>query len=103
MKPTLNCRCLLAPVSGVQRFTLDLSKSLGLRVARYAPRKRMSGIFNHIWEQLILPAKVKGPLINPANSAPVNKKNQIVCVHDAVVFDHPNGINLNLLLHIDQS
>ena len=50
-----------------------------------------TGMLGHLWEQLILPilARKSHVLFSPANSGPVLFKRQVVCIHDAIVFTHP--------------
>lgn len=45
----------------------------------------------NLWEQIILPIQIKQNEIlwSPANAGPWLLKNQVVTIHDASVFDHP--------------
>jgi glycosyltransferase involved in cell wall biosynthesis len=85
----LNTRCLLAKTSGVQRYTQGLLSELGKRVDTVSPSCSRGQIANHLWEQFKLPILAPGWLINPANTAPILKKNQVAVIHDASIFDHP--------------
>ncbi|MBI4654810.1 MAG: glycosyltransferase family 4 protein [Nitrospirae bacterium] len=109
----LNGRFLTQQISGVQRFALELVKALdkaiGTRICDYrfvllSPRKTMHNLklqniehkkigylSGHLWEQIELPIYVgTGPLIN-FFSAPLFKKNHVVTMHDASVFDMPSA------------
>lgn len=52
---------------------------------------RADGSAGHVWEQLVLPLRADTPLLNLCNAAPVSLRRQIVCIHDANVFDAPNS------------
>lgn len=46
----------------------------------------------HAWEQMVLPiAARRGLLVNLAGGAPALARHQIVLLHDAAVFDHPQA------------
>jgi glycosyltransferase involved in cell wall biosynthesis len=48
----------------------------------------------HLWEQLVLPATVRGRvLFSPSNTGPLRVKRQVVTLHDAVPLDHPEWLN----------
>ncbi|CAM3263488.1 D-inositol-3-phosphate glycosyltransferase [Methylobacterium mesophilicum] len=51
----------------------------------------VEGFSGHLWEQTILPRFYSGNLINLCNTAPAFKSNQIVCIHDANVFEAPES------------
>ncbi|CAH0342906.1 glycosyltransferase family 1 protein [Rhizobium sp. CECT 9324] len=55
-----------------------------------------TGAFHgHIWEQIDLPRAAKGKmLLNLCNFAPVVKRDQIICIHDANVFSAPDSYSL---------
>lgn len=90
MRTYMNTRCLLAPQTGVQRYTRGLAEALGAEVEHLQPKQRAGGAMNHLWEQSVLPARARGGvLISPANTGPLVHARQIVTMHDASVFDHP--------------
>jgi glycosyltransferase involved in cell wall biosynthesis len=82
--------------TGVQNWssyvTNEIAQIHGLTVKEYKPNRMFStGMRGHLWEQLILPilARRSNVLFSPANSGPVLFKKQLVCIHDAMVFTHP--------------
>jgi glycosyltransferase involved in cell wall biosynthesis len=104
----INARFLTQKISGVQRFAIELSRRLK---AKYPNIKFVSpkGIYHielakeleviefgilksHLWEQIELPLFLKTKsnplLINLCSSAPILYKNQIITIHDAIVFLH---------------
>lgn len=91
----INVRNLNAPITGVQRYTLELIT----RFTKYevtlitAPTKMQQGLPGHIWEQLILPSLVgtTDVLFSPANTGPLHVRRQVVTMHDVAVFDCPEG------------
>lgn len=109
----LNGRFLSQAVTGVQRFAREITTSLDrlwraddrpgpvmltpaiqkdipdYRTIRVKPVGRLRG---HIWEQLELPFQARGGiLVNLANAAPILSRRQIVVLHDAGVFVHPEA------------
>lgn len=90
MRAYINTRCLLAPQTGVQRYTRGLVQSLGSEVEPLQPARHSGGMMNHLWEQVVLPGRASGGvLISPANTGPLTHPRQILTLHDASVFDHP--------------
>jgi glycosyltransferase involved in cell wall biosynthesis len=90
----VNTRVLTAPLTGVQRYTLELLGRFGDKVQAVAPKKDLSGIHGHLWEQLMLPYYSKGKLLfSPANTGPLSVARQVVTVHDVAFIDRPEGFN----------
>lgn len=86
----VNVRCLQGPFSGVQRYTREIVKRLGDRTVSLSPGTASRGIPGHLWEQTVLPFRVRGRLLwSPANTGPLFYTNQVVTVHDMACFDHP--------------
>jgi len=82
--------------TGVQNWashvTNEIAQMPGLLVKEYKPYRMFStGMLGHLWEQLILPilARKSHVLFSPANSGPVLFRRQLVCIHDAMIFTHP--------------
>lgn len=82
--------------TGVQNWAAEVTNEIaqmpGLRVKEYLPNRMISkGMLGHLWEQLVLPllARKSDVLFSPSNSGPVLFKRQLVCIHDAIVFTHP--------------
>jgi glycosyltransferase involved in cell wall biosynthesis len=115
----INARFLTQSITGVQRYALELVKSLDSMIdadeldgTKYsitllAPRNikyipefkhiklRIVGrLKGHFWEQIELPYfSSKGLLINFCNAGPLLKRNQIVTIHDAAVFATPSNFS----------
>ncbi len=61
---------------------------------RLSPKKPLSGIRAHAWEQVVLPFQVKSRLLwSPVPSGPLGLRNQVVTVHDLVPLDNPEWLN----------
>lgn len=86
----INARFRRGPQTGVQRVAAEILPRLGLPHREFAPDSAASGVAGHAWEQFILPARAMGaPLWSPCNTGPVAVRSQVVTIHDAAVFDHP--------------
>jgi glycosyltransferase involved in cell wall biosynthesis len=119
----LNGRFLSQPVTGVQRFSTEITAAIDRLVGRgewpettvLAPRAavpRMPGCEavpygrlrlqevgrarGHLWEQTALPTAARGGiLVNLGNTAPLLAgSRQVVVIHDAGVFDTPESYSL---------
>lgn len=60
--------------------------ALGIEVRELRP-VRGSGVVGHAWEQLVLPARVRGehsalPLLSPCNWGPLAVRDQVLVLHD---------------------
>ena len=72
-------------MTGVQRYAINVSSRLNYRVLE--KHKKIPALF---WEQFFLPIKTYGKLLfSPCNVGPVLKSKQVVTIHDAAFFDHP--------------
>src|SRR5579863_1775105 len=90
----VNTRTLSAPMTGVQRYTTELLARWNGCADRIAPVGPLHGLAGHAWEQLILPAKLRGRLLfSPANSGPLEPTKHVVTIHDTAVFDCPESFN----------
>jgi glycosyltransferase involved in cell wall biosynthesis len=58
-----------------------------------APPPRLAHRAGHAWEQAVLPALAAGCalLYSPANLAPVTSRRNVVVIHDAAAFRHPEA------------
>lgn len=115
MRPVIyvNGRFITQPLSGVQRFAIEICHALA-RVssaqgrpaplillpdaqiteqdAPNLPRRTVGRRHGQIWEQCELPLAARhGVLINLGNTAPLWGRRQIVIIHDAGVFGHPES------------
>jgi glycosyltransferase involved in cell wall biosynthesis len=111
----LNARFLMRPATGVDRVAAELMQALdqiglpqgmhnwralrpgGTTVSTPAPfRDRLhataSRLDGHLWEQLILRQSCPDDwLLSLCNAGPVLRRRQIVMLHDAQVFSHPES------------
>lgn len=91
-----NTRCLQTKLTGVQRYTTEILKHFpGEKVKCFSPSDNIArGMFGHLWEQIVLPTKLKKQLLwSPSNSGPLSVSNQVVTIHDLVPIDHPEWLN----------
>ncbi len=90
----VNTRTLSSKLTGVQRYTLELLQRFGDRVGAVAPKRHLSGIKGHAWEQFILPLRISNNLLwSPSNTGPLAVRRQVVTIHDVVPMDHPEWLN----------
>lgn len=113
----INARFLSRPITGVERYATELLKSLDsllesreltsekISFVLIAPKnikhqlglkhislKYVGNFSGHLWEQFELPFYTRGaPLVNLCNTAPLLKSNQLVTIHDAVIFRFPQA------------
>jgi glycosyltransferase involved in cell wall biosynthesis len=100
----VNGRFLTQKVTGVQRFsrevTAALARRIPLRVLAPPGTPALEGVATDIvgtrggqaWEQLDLPRAARGALLlNLGNTAPLRRRDQVVVIHDAGVFDTPES------------
>lgn len=93
MSTLCNARVLNAPLTGVQRYTKELLVRLP-EIDVLMPGKEISGARGHLWEQSVLPWKLKSrTLWSPSNTGPISVTNQIVTVHDLSTFDTPDAFS----------
>lgn len=96
----LNARAAVRTrITGVERWAIEMTRRLPrLSPARYRviqPPPRLAHRAGQLWEQLVLPAaaaRTHASLIfSPANLAPLLWPRNVVMVHDAAVFRHPDA------------
>ena len=115
----INGRFLTQPVTGVQRYALELIRHMDQLlddnvfapeielVCLVPPQEFQNPLWKHIdirpigknvgnlWEQFYLPRYLDGqPLFSPANIGPWYYANQVVTMHDASVFAFPDAYSL---------
>jgi glycosyltransferase involved in cell wall biosynthesis len=124
VKIFINARFLSQPITGVQRYAIELVKSidrmlengdldrkaisftlltphgsfneLGLKNIQY---KKIGFLSGHMWEQIELPVYTFGNLLlNFCNTGPILKRQQVVTICDASVFAYPNGYSKSFRL-----
>ncbi|WP_169336203.1 glycosyltransferase family 4 protein [Pontibacter roseus] len=106
----INARFLTQPITGVQRFAVELClrlKELLPEVVFVAPRgvvhpeigerlgvMELGKLAGHLWEQLELPLilrRMGSPLlVNLCNTAPILYSNKVVCIHDLAFLVNPS-------------
>lgn len=106
----INGRFLAQNATGVQRYATNVVKAMDVLLGKLDNRSQIIAppevsnpflvnlplvttgpLTGHAWEQLILPARWQGRLLNLCNTAPALKSDQIVCIHDANIFASPNS------------
>jgi glycosyltransferase involved in cell wall biosynthesis len=112
----INGRFLTRPVTGVQRYALEVVRALDRHLANGHPLGRRLGVelvapagtapppglraigfravgagSGQAWEQAVLPAVARGGLISLCNSGPILLRKQIVCIHDANTRTYPES------------
>jgi glycosyltransferase involved in cell wall biosynthesis len=86
----VNLRSQTAGLTGVQRYAQELCRRLNGLVEPVVPRQPLQGIKGHLWEQMVLPKRVRGQLLwSPANTGPIAISRQVLTVHDVASLDHP--------------
>jgi len=77
-------------MTGVQRVAHALSSRLSISHSFAAPKKTVGSVQGHLWEQAVLPFCTHGELLwSPCITGPIAVRRQVVTVHDAAVFEHP--------------
>lgn len=89
----VNARSIHYPLSGVGRYTRQVTRRLGDRVRLLSSEVAAQGYQGHFWEQFILPGKLaRGELLwSPANTGPLAVARQMVTIHDISPLDQPDG------------
>jgi glycosyltransferase involved in cell wall biosynthesis len=94
----INARAAMrAEIGGVERLARQMAIRLpALRPDRYqviAPPRRLAHRAGHAWEQATLPALAAGCALiySPANLAPLASRRNVIVIHDAAVFRHPEA------------
>lgn len=103
---SINGRFLGKAVTGVQRYALNVVAAMdrvmtdrGRSAALLAPKgtrdpglaalalREVGGLPGHGWEQVNLPITCRAPLLSLCNTGPLAFTRQVVCIHDANVFE----------------
>lgn len=90
-KISVNGRCFTRRITGVERYAHEISKRMNPNPRIIVPDKALGQVSGHLWEQFILPMQIQKNEIlwSPANAGPWIISNQVITIHDASVFDHP--------------
>src|SRR6266852_2908724 len=90
----LNARFYVHRPTGMQRYALELVGRLENWLDQVRPARALRGPAGHLWEQLYLPAAVRGRLLwSPNNTGPLAVGRQVCTIHDLIPLDHPEGFN----------
>ncbi len=106
-KWAINGRFLTQPLSGVQRYSEEITRALDALIADGSPLaagfdieilcppgsrdlpglraikiRQVGSMGGHVWEQAELPRHASHGLLSLGNSGPLAKTHQIVCIHD---------------------
>lgn len=85
-----NTRTLSATLTGAQRYTAELVERLRPYIHCIEPNRGQSGAVGHLWEQSVLPLRLRDRLLwSPSNTGPLMVSRQVVTVHDVIPLDHP--------------
>ncbi|TYC56073.1 glycosyltransferase family 4 protein [Rhodobacterales bacterium] len=105
----INGRFLTQNMTGVQRYAFNVVNAMtGVSGERSIPTVvapasapeietlnasilRKAKLSGHAWEQLSLPRAWPDTLLNLCNTAPLTKRNQVICIHDANIFTTPES------------
>lgn len=91
LKLAINGRFQHRRVTGVDRYADEISRRLNVQKRFIKPNRSLGRVAGHLWEQFVLPRLIQeGEILwSPANSSAWSVANQVVTIHDASVFDHP--------------
>jgi glycosyltransferase involved in cell wall biosynthesis len=94
----INARAAIrAEIGGVERLAREMAVRLpALRPDRYrviTPPRGFAHRAGHAWEQTVLPALAArcALVYSPANLAPVASRRNVLVIHDAAAFRHPEA------------
>lgn len=88
----VNTRSLGAPLTGVQRYLLEILNYFNSHGFEYIKKGdgARQGIGGHLWEQTALPMASAGSLLwSPCNSGPIIVSRQVITIHDIGPIVHP--------------
>lgn len=87
-------------LTGVDRYATEVTCCLDGRVRVVRPRRSMSGLRGHLWEQFTLPRLLRNDelLWSPANSGPIRAGRQVVTIHDLSVLEHPEWFSADFVV-----
>lgn len=89
----VNARSIHHPLTGVGRYTRQVTTRLGDRVQLVSNENAAQGFPGHFWEQVLLPRKLDRTqlLWSPANTGPLTITRQVLTIHDLSPLDEPHG------------
>lgn len=85
----VNGRFLSRRITGVERYGGEILSFIGSRSRVETVRR--NGLSGHLWEQFILPRKLRPPSIlwSPANTGPLWVTDQALTIHDLSPWENP--------------
>ena len=88
----VNGRCLLRPVTGVERYARQVLRHLPGPATVLKPGPSGTSVRGHWWEQVSLPRMLDRDdlLWLPANTGPLAVSGHVLSLHDASFLDHPS-------------
>lgn len=91
LKLAVNARYHHRRIAGVDRYADEISKRLQIQKRFIKPHRPLGSVAGHLWEQFVLPRLLHMDefLWSPANTSAWSVANQVLTIHDASVFDHP--------------
>lgn len=94
----VNARFRNRPLTGVERFATEVCRQLAtddsVSFREIDPGRPLAGLRGHAWEQFVLPRKRDGAILfSPCNTGPVSVRRQFPVIHDAAVWDNPEGFS----------
>lgn len=97
MPLAVNARVVAQAMGGQQRVAAEIIKRLG-PCEIIAPRRPLSGLAGHAWEQGVLPLRARGQLLwSPSASGPLAVSRQVVTLHDVAFLDAPEFFSANFV------
>ncbi len=96
----VNARSLGRRTTGVERYAREVTRRLDGRCRAIVPSRSLPGVAGHAWEQLVLPARLRGGelLWSPANTGPLLVSRQVLTLHDASFVSHPEWFDRKFAL-----
>ncbi|MDQ6706963.1 MAG: glycosyltransferase family 4 protein [Acidobacteriota bacterium] len=90
----LNSRFYAHRPTGMQRYALELAARFGGNIQQIRPDRPLKGAAGHLWEQVYLPAALRGRMLwSPNNTGPLAVANQVCTFHDLIPLDRPEWFN----------
>jgi glycosyltransferase involved in cell wall biosynthesis len=94
----VNGRFRVHSMTGLQRYAEELLSRMSGQLRVVEPGRSLTGLAGHAWEQLSLPARVRGGLIwSPCNTGPIGLRRQVVTIHDLFPLEHPEWFTPNFV------
>lgn len=83
----INLRCMQRSMTGVQRYTQEVSSRLQIDWKGISPGPSLGHVAGPLWDQSILSLRARSGLLwSPANTGPIFHPRHIVTIHDLAVL-----------------